>query len=311
MRSMAELWFARRPLLVRVMNITPILILAANLVSAPLAECPSGPEVEAELIRLGAGHAPAGMQPEITIVGDRMRVVLRGPDGPVGSREVEAPSACHGRAIVAAVLVATWMGVWPEGREPAPPPTRPAQPLLSASPPPAAASPRASTSSSELALSLQAAHDGHAGALGAGLLAGRVLAGPVRVFIGACVLTERQAKIGPGSVAYMRPHLETGAALRGAQAHWTEEFGLSARWGLQLVRGQHFAPDHSAAHFVPGLAAHLRVSLGASALAPFGFVSAGYWLTRETVMLDNDPAQTDLPRWDVTIGLGISWSAGA
>jgi hypothetical protein len=40
----------------------------------------------------------------------------------LGSREVEAPASCHERATVAAVLVATWMGVWPEGPMPVPTP---------------------------------------------------------------------------------------------------------------------------------------------------------------------------------------------
>jgi len=74
--------------------------------------CPDPSEIEAQLVRLGVG---GGTRPEITIADDRMRVVLRGQDGvTLGSREVEAPASCHERATVAAVLVATWMGVWPQ-----------------------------------------------------------------------------------------------------------------------------------------------------------------------------------------------------
>jgi hypothetical protein len=290
------------------MSIAPILILAADLVAASHADCPSDAEVRSELVRLGVDGTPGDTKPEITLLGDRMRVVLPGARGPVGSREVDAPASCHERAMVAAVLVATWMGIWPQGRELTP--TVPAPVDGANIQIPAEAPPRKS-SSAELALALQVAHDGRAGALGGSLLGARALTGRLRGFIAVAVLSEREAKVGPGSVGYLRPCLETGLALREKQRSWAGELGLSARWGLLLARGKGFASNQSASHFAPGLGAHVRINLGGRVLAPFGLVSGSYWLTGQTVTLEGDPGRTELPRWDVSIGLGISWFPGA
>jgi hypothetical protein len=282
-----------------------VAILAANLAGAPEAACPSDGEVQAELARLGAGDAAGGMQPEISIQGSKMRVVLRGRDGPVGSREVEAPASCHERATIAAVLVATWMGVWPQGPEPTVPQRR--EPSSGS-----AAPPRPMPASPEFGLFFQAAHDGHAGALGLGLLAGRAFAlqGRLRGFLAASVLTEREDKVGPGQVGYTRPSLEAGPALRWGQGRLAAEVGLSARLALLLVRGKGLAVTHSATHPAPGLGAHVRFNFGGRPLVPFALVSASYWLSQQTLTLDNEPSQAWLPRWDMTVGLGLCWAPG-
>jgi hypothetical protein len=166
--------------------------------------------------------------------------------------------------------------------------------------------------SSELGLFFQAAHDGQAGALGLGLLAGRAFAlqGRLRGFLAASALTEREEKVGPGRVGYTRPSLQAGPALRWGQGRSAAELGLSAQLALLLVRGKGLAITHSAIHPVPGLGAHFRFDFGAKPFVPFALLSATYWLSQQTLTLDNEPSQARLPRWDMTVGLGFCWAPG-
>jgi hypothetical protein len=271
--------------------------------AAPPQTCPSDVEVEAELARLGAGRS---MRPEIVIEGSRMRVVLRAQDGSmVGSREVEAPVACHERATVAAVLVATWMGIWPAGEsgtKPAPP-----SPAVIASPKPLSP---AAASTAEIGLAIEGAHDGNAAALGLALSASRALWAGVRVFAAASATTERDRSVGLGTAGYLRPTLEAGPALRLGRGVVSGEIGLSGRLGLLILRGKDLPVTRSATHVTPGVGGYVRLHVGRKSFVPFAFVSGAYWLAEQTLTLEGTATRADLPRWDATAGVGVLWAPG-
>jgi hypothetical protein len=283
--------------------------LAANLevTGLPaLATCPTEHEVEQELLRLGAER---GARPEITVTGNIMRVVLRSQEGTtVGSREVEAPVACHERATVAAVLVATWMGIWPEaanGAEGAAPVAKPA--ISSSTAPPL----QIARSSAEIGLAVEGAYDGNAPALGLALSASRALSGGLRAFVAASATTERERSVGPATAGYMRPTLEAGPALRLGRVGVSGEIGLSGRLGLLILRGKDLPVPHSAMHVVPGVGAYVRLRLGGKSFVPFVFASGAYWLDQQTLTLDNDnTVRSTLPRWDAAAGVGVLWAPG-
>jgi hypothetical protein len=283
--------------------------LAANLEVTDLpdlAPCPTAREVEQELLRLGAER---GARPEITITGNIMRVVLRSQEGKtVGSREVEAPVACRERATVAAVLVATWMGIWPEaanGAERAPPVSEPK--VISSPAPPA----HVARSSVEIGLAVEGAHDGNAPALGLALSASRALSGGLRAFVAASATTERDRSVGPATAGYMRPTLEAGPALRLGRGGVSGEIGLSGRLGLLILRGKDLPVTNFAMHATPGVGAYVRLHLGRRSYVPFVFASGVYWLAHQTLTLDNDDTlRSTLPRWDAAAGVGVLWAPG-
>ena len=285
--------------------------MAANLDSAAPEPCPTEREVEAELVRLGAER---GARPEITITDNVMHVVLRSQEGMiVGSREVEAPTGCRERATVAAVFVATWMGIWPEAASGAKP-VSPATPGLAVAKPvvivpPAPPAPVAG-SSAEIALAIAGAYDGNAAALGLALSASRALSGGFRAFVAAYATTERDRSVGLATAGYIRPTLEAGPALRIGHGAISAEIGLSGRLGLLIVRGKDLPVTHSAAHATPGGGANVRLYLGSKWLVPFAFASGAYWFDRQTLTLDSDKTQSHLPRWDVAAGLGVLWAPG-
>jgi hypothetical protein len=302
---------AQGPCIVAAMWVGFVLCVAAGLAAgssvATPAACPVEQDVEAELARLGAER---GARPEITVVGDRMRVVLRDHDGAtVGSREVEAPVACHERATVAAVLVATWMGIWPEAAKA----SSPAHATAGDSAPlnPATLSTPAAKSPADFGLAVLGAHDGNAFALGFALSANLAVAGRLRAFVAASATTERERKFDHATAGYTRPALEAGPALRFGGGRVSGDIGLSGRLGILVVRGKGLSENHSATHLTPGVGAQARVQMARRSFAPFAYAAGTYWLDQQTLTLD-DPgaARSQLPRWDVAVGLGVLWALG-
>jgi hypothetical protein len=268
--------------------------------------CPDPSEVDAQLVRLGV---EGGVRPEITVVGDQMRVVLRGQDGlTLGSREVEAPASCHERATVAAVLVATWMGIWPAA-DPAESQSASLSTAMAAATRPGSAKPTRK-GGTEVALALTGAYDGNALALGlAAETRWRVL-GPWRGFVALSATTEREIEVGGAHAAYLRPSIDVGPSLGLGSHSVRAEVGLSARLGLLILRGKDLPVTHLTAHVVPGLAAGLRLVFVGNSLSPFVTAGSAYWFGRESVKLDDDPATAELPRWDAQVGVGVLWARG-
>jgi hypothetical protein len=260
--------------------------------------CPDPAEIESQLIRMGGtGNA----RPEIVITGDRMRVLLRGPDGEtLGSREVEAPSSCSERATVAAVLVATWMGVWPQA----------AKPATAAPESPTSPAPTPSGSDGQgfgIGLALASGFDGNAFAWGIATQMNGRLYGPLRGFVGLSAFTSRDQSIGPGYASYTRPALEAGPSLRLGQGRIQGEIGLGGRLGLLVLRGKSLTTTHWTTRTVPGASAWLSLLLAGKSFSPFVTVGGIYWFGQETATLDDSDATTTLPSWDAQLGLGVLW----
>lgn len=263
--------------------------------------CPSSGELESELARVGAAGVAI---PGIAIVQDKMRVDLRGRDGaPVGSREVEVPQTCHERATVAAVLVATWMGIW-RGE---PIPVQPAQPVVRAAPTPP---PRAGAQRrTEIGLTGTGAYDGNAAAVGLAVEARLRLAGPLWAWAGLAATSERERAVGPGKAGYLRPTLELGPAVQLGAGRVRADLAVAGMLGVSVVRGKDLAVTHANAHVTPGAAAAARLMLARPRLSPFLVATVSYWLAGQEVRLDDDPSiRVALPRWDAGAGVGFFWA---
>jgi hypothetical protein len=240
-----------------------------------------------------------GPQPEIAITGDKMRVILRGQDGAMlGSREVEAPASCHERATVAAVLVATWMGVWPEAQGQAPAPPAPRE-----TPAPPAPTPRAA-----FGISLLTALDGNGVAWGGGVETMLRLHGAVHALVAGSATTEREQAIGPAQVGYMRPAVAVGPVLALGRGRLRWQMGATGQGGLLLMRGKGLAAVHRTTSAEFGAGAFLRVLLAGTRFTPFVNVGAVTWFDRQRATLDDAPDTALLPRWDAQLALGVSFS---
>jgi hypothetical protein len=52
----------------------------------------------------------------------------------------------------------------------------------------------------------------------------------------------------------------------------------------------------------------VRLVLAGQRWSPFVVVGATYWLVRQELTLDDQPATAGLPRWDAGVGLGLFWA---
>jgi hypothetical protein len=269
--------------------------------------CPSESEVEEELSRLGANSTT---RPDISVDGNRMRVALYGRDGaPLGSREVEAPITCRERATVAAVLVASWMGLWPVDPKLG---ARPASQAPQDRLPGTAIAPAkyATPQSTQLGLTALATYDGNAPALGAMVEVRRSLMGPLRGWLALSCSTERELRVGAAQGGYLVPALEMGPAIVLGRGRLRGEVEASARLGVIIVRGKAMPTTYVKARAVPGMAANLRLVIAGERWSPFAIAGLRAWVGRHTMTLDNDAATADVPGWEGQIGLGVLWAAG-
>jgi hypothetical protein len=263
--------------------------------------CPSASELARELERAGAVGVPA---PDLVVDHERMRVTLRGQDGALlGSREVDAPASCDERATIAAVLVATWMGIWPAT------PARVAAPAPERTPPVTRPDPTSATGRRvELGLQVGGAHDGNAGALAAAFELRRAMWGPLHIALGASMTSEREQRVGVAHAGYLRPAIELGPFARLGRGGLQGELAASGRLGLLLLRGKRLPIAHRTSHLIPGVAASVRLVLARERVSPFLVAGVAYWLAGQRVTLDDDDATATLPRLDVMAGLGLVWA---
>jgi hypothetical protein len=238
-------------------------------------------------------------QPEIVVVGDRMRVMVRGQDGAtLGSREVEAPASCQERATVAAVLVATWMGAWPEAHVSAPTPTAP----------PDLPAPRDPTPRATIGLSFLTALDGNGLAFGAGADTFIPLHGALHVALTLSATSEREQGIGPAHVGYMRPALAVGPALALGRGRLRWQLGATGQGGMLLMRGKGLSTVHQTTNATFGAGAFLRILFTGRSLSPFASLGTVAWFGHQRATLDDAPDTAQLPRWDAHLSLGASFS---
>jgi len=274
--------------------------------AAPAEGCPADEAVTAHIGRLGAAQARAQAGTiDVAVDEGGMRIVLRARDGTIlGMREVAAPDACEERAVVAAVVITTWLGEWAAARAAPPGVPPPRSPEVSARA--VSALPASPARRAELAAFVFGAHDADASTWGVGAQGSYGLGAIAALTALGEVTGERQRTLGPGQAAYRLARVGVGVAARRALgrdvlldgALVPELFHLSLR-GVRLLDARPAAAW--------GLAVDARVRLGVrlGAIVPFLYADGSYALTATRLTLDNSRSDATLSRWGVAAGLGI------
>ena len=283
----------------------PYLIIA-TVFEAPLAEpsCPTTIDVEAELARLGAASAWSDQRSiEISVWNGRMHVVLRNlATGGSAAREVAAPADCHERALVVAVLITAWSGLWEEQEDfPIQQRTLPATKTPPEKPIPSR------QAIGELAAFGFGTGDGNAVASGFGVEGGVRFENAVVAGV-AQMTFSRDRMLGSARVTY-------GSIVTGIRVGWHHPWGnwwvrpelamLAVRWSLQ---GKDLGLSRSATDWGFGLDGRLRFGVALGNWAPFAFVTLQRTITQERLILDDRPDTTDLPAWNLGVGLGLAFT---
>jgi opacity protein-like surface antigen len=295
-------------------SITAILGDPTNTTATTAPTCPERHAVEQELDRLGA--APALAQkgtPDITVDDSGMRIVLRGRDGKVlGMREIAAPAACQERAVVAAVVIAAWLGEWsasePRATAPAPPSATPVLMRAPAPPPAPTVAPRARPRI-DLAAFGSVVHDGDVGTWAAGGELAFGLGDRFSVTAQGHTTGERTQALGPGQAAYQSLGLGAGVSWRRPLGH---TLLLDAGAGPEVLRtalrGEKLSTPRDATAWSLAIDARIRLGLRLGPVVPFVYGGAAYALARAKLTLDDRPDTLTLSRWNVAAGLGLLFS---
>jgi len=283
----------------------------AALAPTPPAACPARHDVEQEIDRLGVAAALAlEGTPDVRVDDGAMQIVLRAPDGKVlGQREVAAPGACHERAVVAAVVIAAWLGEW-SGREtpaPAPSPAPPPPLVLTGTPAPPTPAPRTPPRIDIAAFGF-GVHDGDAGTWGAGGELGYRLSGPFSVIVLGQGTGERSQGLGPGRAAYSSSRFGAGLAWRRWFGRTLLDFGLAPEAARVALRGEQLPTTRAATTWSLTTDGRVRLGLRLGAAVPFVYADAAYAVATARLTLDDRPDQVTLSRWNLAAGLGLLFS---
>ncbi len=289
---------------------------SSRALGAAAPTCPERHAVEQELARLGA--APALAQkgtPDISVDGSGMRIVLRGRDGNVlGMREIAAPVACQERAVVAAVVIAAWLGEWSaaEPRAATPALARPPHRRCWCGPPPADRRPLPPPrrwARIDLAAFGSVVHDGDVGTWAAGGELAFGLGDRFSVTAQGHGTGERTQALGPGQAAYQSLGF-------GAGVSWRRPLGrtllLDAGAGPEALRtalrGEKLSTPRDATDWSLAIDARIRLGLRLGPVVPFVYGGTAYALARAKLTLDDRPDTLTLSRWNVAAGLGLLFS---
>jgi hypothetical protein len=310
--------------------------------------CPTAAEVAAQLGALLSTSLADGARDVATIdrEGPTLRVQVNRPDGtPVGGRTFEGTHPCADLASAVALTIATWESdVHPEFTlTPAAPPedaasaTRPARVVSPPSAPRdvvmlAPETPRPLAPSEGLdvdvgaALATQASPRSAGGLLDPALALGMNLTTGVaapsgalgaRLTLGAS--TERAVPLGDGearwrrftgSLAAMWRHRLGGAPANGSAADGGTILDLHAALSLAAleVQGAGFSPNARGWSLDAGAATGALVRIGRGRWRPFVDIGVAYWPRAHVVYASPSTEQARLPRFDVTLALGVSFA---
>jgi len=280
----------------------------------PPPGCPERRAVEQELDRLGAPPALAQTgTPDVSVDAGGMRIVLRGRDGKVlGMREVAAPEACQERAVVAAVVIAAWLGEWsaaePGAAAPAPP-SAPSVLVRAPALPPAPSAGARAPARIELAAFGSVVHDGDVGTWAAGGELAYGLGDRFSVTGRGHATGERTQALGPGQAAYRSLGFGAGISWR----RWLSRAVLLDAGGgpealRTALRGEGLSAPRDGTAWSLAIDARIRLGLRLGPVVPFVQGGAAYLLATPKLTLDDRPETLTLSRWNVAAGLGLLFS---
>lgn len=289
----------------------------------------------APVSRLGI-EAPAGSAPD-----PRLWITLRGGDGAIlTERTVTESGSCAELAAAAAVVIAAWQGERRPDLAPALPRISPPEPrpVARADTPPSAERPTTAvaTATATPPTTPNAAESGNApgdtptsalsppfevGVAALAATAGDLVPGlrvdasvgslgwGVAPRLAAALEVPHHLALGPspGSVVWSRTSLALGLRKRSPVGRLTVDGQLHALGALTRVRGSGFDDNYAGSGFELGAGAGVQFGWPRRWYTPFVGIGASLWPSRTTVAATGIPMEVDLPSFDVSLALGVSF----
>ena len=275
------------------------------------SECPSAADVVARLAGMWSADNPASVAAHIHVGVGQMTVALVSESEMAATRVLPAEPDCESRAQAAALVIAAWLdGV-------------PADPLALPAPAPVSApTARPDISLAETPLLPQSRFSLGLGAFacldargaGAALLGEAAWARVISRFGLATTLSAplpRELGLGPGTALWWRPVVVLTLRAPLTRGAWILDAGVGPVFGLLLVAGRGFSPNHT------DVAASWGATVGVRLMHRRGQAGA-YWAELRTLVwpaaqtirvIGSSPSSAALPRIEGQLGLGLSFGA--
>jgi hypothetical protein len=313
---------------------------AAPLVSSD-SDCPSAADVVTRLTGLWSADNPALVAARIHVGVGQMTVTLVSESEPASTRILPAEPDCQSRAQAAALVIAAWLDSVPAALLVLPEPVLPSGSFGADSPPrqppraspalvavPAAAPVPVSAPAAQLQTSVTEAAPPAQSRFSLGLggfasldprgasaaLSGEAawarVAGRFGLAATVAAPLPRSTSLGGGTAFWWRPVV--GLALRAplTQGAWLLDTGVGPVFGLLVVSGSGFRPNHTEAAASWGAAAGFRLAHRRSR-------AGAYWAELRTLLwpaaqsirvIGSGASSAALPRIEGQLGLGFSFA---
>jgi len=279
-----------------------------------IGHCPDPVQVERKLDELGAprGAAPSPVGEVNEFAARELRLRLLDANGEVLSeRTLAVGSSCASRAQASAVVFAAWQTEFTATSIPFPEP-----PAAQATPPPHVEAQIEAPRQAALLLELRAG-------LGAGFTADQVepglrleaallrrrgpRSGPWSAELAVTLGLPREEPLGTGAARWMRSSVALGGAYRWETSSVNIHVEAGAVLTYLTAHGVQLATSRSASAWDGGLRAGLRLVLPVAA-NPWLLLDFTVWPLARALELSGTPASYELPRTEVGLALGGSFS---
>jgi hypothetical protein len=272
--------------------------------------CPEAEAVSRQLEGLLPAPAEAAVETRRVLLREQRNGVLRlsllDTEGQVVAERTVAVRGCDERAQAAAVIVAAWQSRLRTTTESAAIVTPSAVALTQPAP---AAPAGARIRLTELGVGAWVAATATSVAPGAVAFATLGRGGPLRPLVGASAGAAQRQPVGAGSISWSRWTALLGAEtpVAGFASAALEAGGALALARTRLV-GAGFDENARGTRLDPGLAVQLRAHATGRAGAWLS-LSTLLWPRAQRIVVSGSSAWRDLPRWEFSLGAGVSWSA--
>jgi hypothetical protein len=293
--------------------------------SAPLvtsdSDCPSAADVMSRLAGLVSGDNPTSVVARIRVQLGQIAVQLAGESDIAATRVLPAEPDCGSRAQSAALVIAAWLDAMPADSlvlaEPvaaSAPATAPATAPVTAPVPAPALAPTSLSAQSRFSLGLGAYASVDvrgAGAALSGETAWARVVGRFGLAATLCSPLPRDTTVAGGTALWWRPVLALVLRAPLTQGTWIVDAGVGPVFGLLLVSGSGFRPNHTDVAVSWGALAGLRLAHGRGhAGAYWAELRTLLWPAAQTIRVTGaNPSSAALPRIEGQLGLGFSFGA--
>jgi hypothetical protein len=278
------------------------------------SNCPSSDAISTRLLGLIPAHGPEGALARVYDNGQSLRIELSTPSEPNQQRTIPVTADCEERAELAALLIASWLDVMPEGGHLKPPGIPPRETgeivrISGGGRDPDAPQTRTSTRTL-IGAGLLGMVDENGASTGLVLSASMPdLVEDFGLLFDASLGLPRSLGVGQGTAKYYRPTLALKASAAVFRKHWRLRVVVGPALGVLSVSGSGYVENLSDTTVMWGL--------------DFGLVLARAWDQNEAwVSLGSDawpqgrqirskPDSMDigvtLPQWEGRLIAGFSW----